>query len=268
MSKQSVSFRERYGPWALVAGASRGLGAEYARQLAAKGLNIVLIARRADEMASLAASLSADYRVQTRTLPFDLARADIASVVAKETIDIDIGLLVYNATLSIVGPLFDQPLEAHLKEIDTNCRAPLALAYTLGQRMLARQRGGIVLMSSLSALQGSPLIANYAATKAYNLVLAEGLWDELREHGIDVLACMPSSIDTANDPTSAPSRSSLVAAMSPRTVVATTLAALGKQPSVVPGRTNRLAAFVMRRLLPRRTAIEIMGRTLRGMYSR
>jgi len=265
MNEQSNSFRERYGPWALVAGASVGMGAEYATQLAAKGLNLVLIARRADELASLAARLSADHGVQVRTLQLDLAHADAASMVAAETGDIDIGLLVYNAGLSIVGPFFAQPLEEHLRELDVNCRAPLTLVYTFGQRMLARKRGGIVLMSSLSASQGSALIANYVATKAYNLLLAEGLWDELRGQGIDVIASTPSSTATpgylASNPGQTPGGT-----MSPRAVVAETLAALGKAPSVIPGGTNRLAALVMRRILTRRTAITLMGRTMRSMY--
>ncbi len=263
---KDTRFLERYGPWALIAGASAGLGAEYATQLAAQGLNLVLIARRAELMKALADKLTAEYHVQVRLLPLDLARADVAAVVAEQTSDLEIGLLVYNAALSAVGPFLTQSLDVHLREIDTNCRAPLALAYTLGQRMTARGRGGIVLMSSLSATQGSPMISNYAATKAYNLMLAEGLWDELRGQGIDVLACSASSIDTPNYRASTPAQSA-IAAMPPRAVVAETLAALGKQPSVIPGRSNRLAAFVMRRLLPRRFAITVMGRTLRAMYA-
>jgi short-subunit dehydrogenase len=125
-----------------------------------------------------------------------------------------------------------------------------------------------VLMSSLSATQGSPLIANYAATKAYNLVLAEGLWDELRACGVDVLACCAGATTTPNYLASAPRRGAGTrSAISPQVVVAETLAALGKRPSVIPGRFNRLAAFLMRRLLPRRTTITIMGRTMREMYS-
>ena len=259
-------FVEKYGPWAVVAGASGGLGAEYATQLAAKGLNVVLVARRAEMLEALAAKIKTEFRVEVRTLSLDLARADVASIIDAQTGDLEIGLLVYNAALSAVGPFFDKPLETHLREVDTNVRAPLTLAYALGRRMLARKRGGIVLMSSLSATQGSPLISNYAATKAYNLVFAEGLWDELRAQGIDVLACCPNLIDTPNFRASAPAKSPMPATP-PRAVVAETLAALGRQPSIIPGRSNRLAAFVMRRLFPRRFAITLMGRTMRGMYS-
>lgn len=262
----AASFRYKYGPWAMVAGASAGLGAEYATQLAAEGLNLVLIARRADLVTQLSERLRTEYPIQVRPLTIDLAQADAASLIAAQTLDLEIGMLVYDAALSAVGPFFSQPLETHLREIDTNCRTPLMLAYILGQRMATRQRGGIVLMSSLSATQGTPLISNYAATKAYNLVLGEGLWDELRDQGIDVVACCAGSTDTPNYRASAPARN-FSSVMAPSSVVAETFAALGRNPSVVPGRSNRLAAFVMRRLLSRRLAVTMMGRTLRGMYS-
>jgi uncharacterized protein len=264
MARSGADFRARYGPWAVVAGASEGLGAEYAAQLAARGLDLFLIARRRELLESLATKLAERHGVQVRTLAHDLAHEDAASVVAAETADLDIGLLVYNAALSVIGPFLERPLEEHVTEVMVNCRAPLTLAYTLGRRMLARGRGGIILMSSLSATMGSALIANYAATKAYNLVLAEGLWDE-RARGVDVMACSAGAVATANYEASAP-KGGGGSAMPPRRVVAETLAALGKHPSFIPGRGNRLADFALRRLLPRRATIVIMGRVTRGMY--
>jgi short-subunit dehydrogenase len=264
-----TKFAALYGPWALIAGASEGLGAEFATQLAMRGLNLVLVARRADRLGALAAQLAANRAVQVRTLALDLSQADAAASIITRTSDIEVGLLIYNAARSVIGPFLERPLDDHLNEIDVNCRAPLTLAHALGQRMVARGRGGIVLMSSLSATHGSPLIANYAATKAYNLVLAEGVWDELRAHGVDVLACCAGATTTPSYLASAPRRGAGTrSAMSAQSVVAETLAALGKGPSIIPGRFNRLAAFLMRRLLSRRAAITIMGRTVRGMYRR
>jgi uncharacterized protein len=262
---KNTHFRARYGRWALVAGASEGLGAEFATQLAARGLNLVLIARRKELLEQLGAQLKRDHSIEVRTLPLDLAREDIGSVVEAATSDIEVGLLVYNAALSMIGPYFEVSLEDHLKEIAINCRAPLILSYLLGQHMLKRRRGGIILMSSLSSSQGSPLIANYSATKAYNRLLAEGLWDELRAQGIDVLTCSASAVSTPGYQASAPRRSS-VSAMTPRAVVTETLTALGNQPVVIPGWTNRAANVVMQRLLPHKTAITLMGRVMRGMY--
>lgn len=266
MARSDSRFRAKYGPWAIVAGAStdapNGVGAEYAAQLAARGLNVVLIARRQPQVEALAADLATRYGVQTRPLAHDLGREDIGAAVAQFTADIDVGLLVYNAGLSPVGTFFGQPLETHLAEVAINCRAPMVLAYTLGQRMRRRGRGGIILMSSLSAGQGSALIANYAATKAYNLILAEGLWAELREQGIDVLACVPSAIAAPN----ASGKVSGYGATAPRVVADESLNALGRTPSVVPGLGSRLGGIFMRRLLPRRAAIGMFSGIMRRMY--
>jgi short-subunit dehydrogenase len=261
-------FRERFGPWAVIAGASEGLGAAFAASLAARGLDLVLVARRATRLDSLATQLATAYRVQARSLPLDLAQASAAEVVADATADLDVGLLVCNAAHSTIGPFFEQPLDEHLIELRLNCYTPLELVYRLGERMLARQRGGIVLMGSLSAAHGAPLIANYAATKAYNWVLAEGLWDELRGRGIAVTVCCAGATATPNYLRSEPRRIGLLRmpAMAAEAVVAETLAALGRQPSVIPGRANRVVATVMQRLLPRRAAIKIMGGTLRSLY--
>ena len=264
--KRINDFRARYGPWAVVAGASAGLGAEFATQLAAKGLNLILIARRGELLEALGAQLTAQFDIDARALALDLARADAADIITAETSEKEVGLLVYNAAFSAIGPFLDRTLDDHLREIDTNVRTPLRLAHSLGQRMRARGRGGIILMSSLSATQGSPLISNYAATKAYNLILAEGLWDELRAQGVAVLACCAGATVTPNYAESAPARS--FGAMTPRAVVAATLAALGDEPSVIPGRGNQFAAFVLRRWLPRKIAIRLMGRVLRAMYVR
>ncbi len=264
-----TDFLTRYGPWGLVAGASIGLGAEFATQLAARGLNVIVVARQADRLDELSEQLAHAYGVQVHSLPIDLSAPDSPAVLAAQTRDLDVGLLVYNAAFSSIGPFLDRPLDDHLRELDTNCRAPLMLAYLLGQRLRHRQRGGIVLMSSLSAAQGSPLIANYAATKAYNQLLAEGLWDELAEAGVDVLACCAGTITTPNYLASRPahSRAASFGALPPAAVVGAALNALGKQPVVIPGLSNRLAAFFMRHVLPRRTALKIMGQTLRQMYS-
>jgi hypothetical protein len=266
---KNPDFRNRYGPWALVAGASRGLGAEFAHQLAEKGLNLALVARSPDELSALCEDLARRYSIQALPLCVDLADPGAADAIREKTQRLEIGLLVYNAAYSKIGGFLDVPLEEHLREIQTNCTAPLALAHPLGRAMLARGRGGIILMSSLSATQGSALISNYTATKAYNLLLAEGLWEELRRQGIDVLASCPAAVSTPGYLRSLeenPGRPS-TAAMLPAAVVSQTLAALGSHPSVIPGFSNRLAAFFMRRVLPREAAIRLMGNVLRRMYT-
>jgi uncharacterized protein len=268
MPIDNPTFRSHYGPYALIAGASQGLGAEYARQLAEIGLNLVLVARRAEALTALAADLRTRCAVQVRPIACDLADPASPAAIYAQTADLEIGLLIYNAALAPVSPFFDLPLEEHLRAVQTNVRSPLELVYRFGGPMQARRRGGIILMSSLSAAQGSALISNYAATKAYNQVLAEGLWDELRAAGVDVLASLPASIATPNYLDDLPpGRRSPTAATSPRQVAGETLGSLGKRPEIVPGWSNRVASFAMRHLFPRRAAILLMGKVLRGMYS-
>src|SRR5689334_6154035 len=133
-------FITRYGNWALIAGASEGIGATYAEQLAARGLNLVLVARRAELLQSLAATLSAKYNIETRTIAMDLSGSNAVDQIAKETKDVEIGLLIYNAAFSAIGPFLERPLEDHIKEINTNAFTPLRLVYAFAEKMLGRGR--------------------------------------------------------------------------------------------------------------------------------
>jgi short-subunit dehydrogenase len=266
MSREQERFHQHYGPWAVVAGASEGLGAAWATHLAAYGLNLVLVARRQPLLDDLAARLAQQHGIQTRTLALDLAAPETPDALIAATQDLDVGLLIYNAARSVIGPFLERPLEDHLAEIAVNVRAPMALSHAFGQRYVARGRGGIILLSSLSATMGSAYIADYAATKAYNLILGEGLWEELRAKGVDVLACCPSAISTPNYAASAPKNQQAV--VTPDLVVAQTLRQLGRRPSFIPGTNNQMFAFILRRLLPRRTVTRLMGRVMRGMYAK
>jgi len=257
-------FSERYGPWALVAGASTGLGEAFARKLAARGLSLVLLARRREALDRLAADLRAAHGVEVRALAVDLSRSDLGRAVEEAAAGIDVGLLVYNAAHSVIGPFVERPLAEQLRVVDVNCRGPLVLSHLLGGSMARRGRGGIVLMTSISGSQGGPFLASYAASKAFNLVLAEGLWEELAARGVDVVACRAGATRTRGYEASNPKRS--VPLMEADDVAEQALAALGRGPSVVPGALNRVAAFLFGRLLPRRVSIRIMGRATRRLY--
>jgi uncharacterized protein len=263
-----MKFADRYGSWAIVAGASEGLGAEYARQLAGRGLNLVLIARRKEMLQSLASQLMTKYRIRTKLLALDLSAPDAAEQIVHKTMDIDLGLLVYNAAYSAVGPFLERSMDEHMREVHTNIHSPLKLVYLLSQRFHGRGRGGILLMASLSAFQGSPYISTYAATKAFNIVLAESLWEEWRARNVDVLVCISGAVSTPNYLASQPKKTGGLGdrSMPPDQCVEEALGALGKQPYIIPGRMNRLASFVMRYMMPRKMAIMFMGRTLREMY--
>ncbi|HET6438650.1 MAG TPA: SDR family NAD(P)-dependent oxidoreductase [Anaeromyxobacter sp.] len=258
------AFRDRYGPWALLAGASAGLGAAFARQLAARGLSLVLLARRREALDQLALELRAAHGVEARPVVADLGAAGLSEIVSRATDGLEVGLLVYNAAHSVIGPFLERPLAEQLRVVDVNCRGPLLLAHLLGTPMARRGRGGIVLMASLSGSQGNPWLASYAASKAFNLVLAEGLWAELRARGVDVVACRAGATRTPGFAASRPKRS--VPLQSAEAVAAAALAALGRGPSVVTGALNRVASFVFGRLLPRRASIRIMERATRRLY--
>ncbi len=263
------AFATRYGPAALVAGASEGIGAAFARQLAAAGLHLVLVARRASPLEQLADELRTAHGVEVRTLPCDLGEEAAAGAIVKACHGLDIGLLVYNAAASSVGRFLDTPVAAHLRSVHVNARGPVLLAHALGGPMARRGRGGIVLMSSLTAFQGTPFAASYGATKAFNLVLAEGLWSELKERGVDVLACCPGATLTPGYELATPPRAESRFAprpQEPAEVAREALAALGRHPLVITGRGNRIASFAMRRLFSRRLAVVTMGKEMRKRY--
>ncbi len=258
-----MSFAEKYGPWAVVAGASEGLGAAFAAALAARGVNLLLLARRVNLLERVAQDLRAGHDIEVRTEACDVARADFADALARLTADIEIGLGVYNAAFAPVGEMHTRALDDLLRVIDVNVRAPLVFARTLAPRMVAQGRGGIVLMSSLAGFQGAPRIATYAASKAFNIVLGEGLWAELKPHGVDVLVAAAGAIRTPGYAKAA--SGDAPGTLDAHVVAEQTLDALGNGPLVVPGGVNRVARFVLGRMLPRRTAIGIFGRSTKDL---
>jgi uncharacterized protein len=263
-------FRARYGPWAVVAGGSLGMGAEYSLQLAQKGLSVVVVAEERASLEALAPRLEAEHRAESRPVLADLATAEGLAAVEAATRDLDVGLLVYNAAHSIVGRFLDVPLDEKLRMLDVNCRGPLALCDHFGRRFARRGRGGIILVSSLSGFQGHAMVGTYAATKAFDLVLGEALWEELRSDGVDVLAFCPGATRTPAFLATKPRPTGVLSAplMDPADTVAEALAALPHGPTVIAGRANRVSAFALHRVLPRRTLVRLMSRVTRAMYER
>jgi len=180
----------------VVAGASAGLGEAFARALAARGLHLLLLARRGDALARLADDLRRAHGVEVRTLALDLGAPGLEAAVRGAVAGLEVGLLVHNAAASAIGPFLDRPLSAQLEVLEVNCRSTLVLCHLLGGEMARRGRGGLLLMASLAGGQGNPWLASYAASKAFEIVLAEGLWAELRGRGVDVLACRAGATRT------------------------------------------------------------------------
>ena len=258
-----TDFRARYGPYAVIAGASEGLGAAFATTLASRGLHLVLLARRAPVLAALAERLQADHGIRVVPLSCDIADPQFADALRAATEALDVGLAVFNAAYAYTAPLLSRPIEDTLRVVDVNCRGPLLFAHALAPKMVTRGRGGLVLMSSLAGNQGTPRLAVYAASKAFNTVLGESLWRELAPMGIDVVVSCAGAIRTPGYLRTASGEAP--GTLDPEQVATQTLDALGHGPVVIPGATNKLAAFVLRRILPRTQAVKIMARSTAGL---
>jgi uncharacterized protein len=188
-----MDFAERYGPWAVVAGASEGVGASVARLLGERGVNVVLVARRQGALDDVAATVAA----ATRTVVLDLSETDAATTLANEVAGLEVGLVIYNAGADPnMSQFIDKPVDVWLGMVSRNCATVVGVAHHFGGLMVERGRGGIVLVTSGAAWAGGSHLAVYGASKAFNLVLAESLWAELSPKGVDVLAMVLGQTDT------------------------------------------------------------------------
>jgi hypothetical protein len=256
--RDPARFRTRYGPWAVVTGASSGIGRGVAVVLAEAGIDCVLVARRGDVLQALAADLADRHGVRTRVVATDLARDDGATAVRHATDDLDVGLLVAAAGFGTSGPFLDGDRDRELAMLDVNCRAVVALTHHFGQRFAGRGRGGMVLLASIVGRQGVPRAAHYAATKAYVQTLAEGLHAELRPVGVDVLASAPGPVDSGF---AASAGMRMDGAMPADAVAAPTLNALGRRRTVVPGRLSKALTWSLA-TLPRPARVLVMARVM------
>jgi short-subunit dehydrogenase len=192
-----VTFAEKYGPWALVAGASDGLGAAFAEGLAERGVNVVLLARRQGALDEVAAGIADRTGAQTHTLAVDLAEKDATATIVAATDDLDIGFLVCCAGADAnFEPFLANPIETAEAMVHRNCVVPMQLCHHFAPAMVDRGRGGIVIFGSGAGLAGGPNMVAYGATKAFDMVFAEALWSELHDKGIDVIGLILGKTNT------------------------------------------------------------------------
>ena len=263
----SKDFASCYGPWAVVTGASSGIGEQFAHQLAAAGLNVVLVARRADRIQRIAAEIAENYGIEVEAVVLDLATPDFLEPLLAACVGRDVGLLVSNAGVGLKGPHAEISPERLNKMLDLNCRAPMLLARSFAPRLIERERGGFIFTGSIEARQGFPYSAAYAATKAFVQSFGESLWVEFGAQGIDVLVVNPGPTDTEALPLQGMDASSMKGLMPPGAVAAHALAQLGRGPVTVPGRLNRVLMRSLS-LLPRRLALTLAGRGMLDAIAR
>ncbi len=276
----SRDFHARYGPWALIAGGSEGIGRSFAIQLAERGLDLLLVARRDGPLEETAAEIRERFGVQVVTQALDLTAPHLEDAIATLVAAREVGLLVCNAGAAHgAAMLLDRPVDAALAMVRLNCAAPLVLSHVLGVPMRARGRGGVILVSSMAGLAGGAFIAAYAASKAFEIALAESLWYEFGTAGVNVLGLIAGATSTpamlrsgmkfgtADDDaaraTSGPATSTM--AMEPDEVAREALENLGRGPVHVAGDSNRQAASGLRSA-PRDQVVAAMSAAVAEMY--
>lgn len=251
---------QEFGGCALVTGASSGIGAAFVRALAARKVDVVLVARRKAELTTLAAEVEREHGVKTLVVEQDLAVTDGPRKVyeAVAAAKWSVGLLVNNAGFGAWAPFEEVPLESDLKMVDLNCRVPVELTHHFAPAMLERKKGGLIFLASIAAYQPTPWFATYGATKGFNLLLAESLWAEFKGRGVSVLGVSPGYTETGFQQVAQSAAGPKGSVATPAEVVEASLARLGRQPSFVHGASNAAVTFAAR-LLPRALMASLSG---------
>lgn len=231
----------KYGDWALITGATSGIGKCFAEILAEKGFNLVLVARNGEKLSTLAKELSVIHAIQCKIISTDLTNETSVEDIIQKTSTIQVGLLINNAGYAVTGNFLEGSRSSHTGIVKINSLVPMLIVYEFGKRMEENKKGGIINVCSVSGMMPLPGWASYAASKAFLISLSQSLWFELKPKGIDVLALCPGATKTNFYETANVKSSGL----DPKEVVYAGLNYLGKKPSIVVGNSNRFMAFFM-----------------------
>ncbi|MEM9016294.1 MAG: SDR family NAD(P)-dependent oxidoreductase [Verrucomicrobiota bacterium] len=253
--------REKYGPWAVVTGASSGIGKECARVLGKLGFHLFLVARNEDALNVLATELIQSHPITVEVFPLDFSHSGSNRELFEETSKSEVGLFVAASGFGTSGPFLSSPLDREQEMMRVNCAAVLEQCHHFGNRFRDRGSGGVILFGSIVGFQGTPLAAHYAATKAYIQSLAEGLRAEWKPHGVDILSSAPGPTETGF---SIEADMKMNGAMSPRVVAEETLAALGRRSTVLPGFQTKFLSYSLA-MLPRWGRVLVMKAVMSGM---
>lgn len=263
------NFKQQYGQWAVVIGGTSGIGESLTELIAQQGINIVLVARQENILAIKAQDISTRFGIKVKTVQADLSDPGGVSAVITQTNELDVGLFIPCAGLETHGALIDIPLEKEMSLLQLNVISTLSLSQHFSKKFAKKGKGGILLVSSMSAHAPSPYTANYAGSKAYVLQLGLSLHWEMKQKGVDITVLSPGFTTTpmtvvfddlregADNP---------FTIMSPIDVATEALNALGKQPLIIPGRKNRFMISIMRRILTTAKGINLAGKMVEKVY--
>jgi short-subunit dehydrogenase len=222
----------KYGPWAVVAGSSEGIGLAFVREIAGAGINVVMVARRPDALAASAEQVADEFGVEVRTVQAELASPDIVEKLREATDDIDVGLLVFNAAAANFKPFLDQNETEFLAAINLSCIAQTRLVQHFGRRMRERAHGGLLLVSSFAGSAGIARMACYSGAKGFTDKFGEALWAELKPQGIDVFVMVVGSTNTERRRQSGSKDQPGMPVAEPEDVAAYALASLGGEAPI------------------------------------
>ena len=259
--KLKENLRKKYGPWALITGASSGIGKEISMRLAEAGLHLVITGRNETVLNRLARTMENAYGVKVKVIVADISHMAGLHDLMEEIDEIDLGLLIASAGFGTSGPFVESEITRELNMLQLNNMALMMLTHYLGRRFALRKKGGIVLMSSIVAFQGVPHSAHYAATKAYVQSLGEALYHELRPYNVDVLTAAPGPVESGFADTANMRMSN---ALEPADIGVPILNAIGKQSTIFPGKLSKILVFGLR-TVPRWGKIRIMKKVMNGM---
>lgn len=251
----------KYGEWALITGASSGIGLELACQLAESGFNLVINARNPDNLRIVKERLLAKSNIEIIIIAADVSTTEGMEQIIHSTRGLNLGLMIAAAGFGTSGSFIDASLHTEINMLRVNCEALLSLTHYYSQQFAQQNRGGIILLSSMVAFQGTPYAANYAATKAYVQSLAEAIATELKPKGVDVLAAAPGPVESGFS-----QRANMQMSMSltPSQVGVPILKALGRKSTVLPGFLTKLLVYSLR-TVPRWGKVKIMEKVMGGM---
>jgi len=242
--KSPAEVQQRYGSWAVVAGASEGLGLAWSEEVARLGLNVHMIARKKAKLEAAAETVRSKYGVKVETTVLDLGGDRVGEVALELAANPEIGLLIYNAAFDAKGSFLNTTVDRYQAVVDVNIRSPLAFTHAFATAMAKRQRGGIVLMGSMSGMLGTAWVSTYSATKSWNYAFANALYEELGPSGVDVLGCIAGATTTPHYLEAVGAGRSTLIEQTAEQVVDECMHKLGSVPSVATGPLNKLVFFL------------------------